>query len=98
MKIKSLRYWIFSADLLWILGALGLGVFLRYARTKEAVSFTAHFQTYSLLIVAAIVVWTLLYFEMSLDGFKGGWQAFAIISQLIVAVALLMIVLLAFGF
>src|ERR1700681_614052 len=98
MKIKSIRYWILSADLLWILGALGLGIFLRYARTKDEASFSAHFQMYTLFMFAAIVVWTLLYFEMNLDGFKGGWQVFAIVSQLIVAVALLMIVLLAFGF
>jgi len=42
------------------------------------------------MIIAAVVAWTLLYFEMSLDGFKGGWHFFAILSQLIVAVSLLM--------
>src|SRR5258707_4201027 len=98
MKIRSLRYWILTADLLWVLGALGLGIYLRYARTKETTDFILHYQAYSLMIIAAVVAWTLLYFEMSLDGFKGGWHFFAILSQLIVAVSLLMSVLLAFSF
>ena len=98
MKIRNLRYWILTADLLWVLGALGLGIYLRYAGTKVTTDFILHFQAYSLMILAAVVAWTLLYFEMSLDGFKGGWHFFAILSQLIVAVSLLMIVLLALSF
>src|SRR6266481_972606 len=98
MKIRNLRYWILTADLLWVLGALGLGIYLRYAGTKVTTDFILHYQTYSLMILAAVVAWTLLYFEMSLDGFKGGWHFFAILSQLIVAVSLLMIVLLALSF
>jgi lipopolysaccharide/colanic/teichoic acid biosynthesis glycosyltransferase len=98
MKIQNIRYRILTADLLWILGALGLGIYLRYAGTQETTDFILHFQTYSLMILAAVVAWILLYFEMGLDGFKGGWHFFAILSQLIVAVSLLMIVLLAFSF
>ena len=98
MKSKTIYYWILTADLLWMLGALGLSIYLRYAGTKEPAYFTVHFQTYSLMILAAVVVWTLLYIGMSLDGFKGGWDLFAMFSQLIVAISLFMIVLLAFGF
>ncbi len=98
MKIRNLRCWILTGDLLWVLGALGLGIYLRYAGTKETTDFILHYQAYSLMILAAVVAWTLLYFEMSLDGFKGGWHFFAILSQLIVAVSLLMIVLLALSF
>src|SRR5258708_13676300 len=98
MKIRNLRYWILTADLLWALGALGLAMALRYAGTRDAIDFTTRFQTYSLMIIAAVVAWTLLYFEMSLDGFKGGWHFFAILFHLIVAVSLFMIVLLALSF
>jgi len=98
MKIRNLRYWILTADLLWVLGALGLGIYLRYAGTTDKADFILHFQTYSQMILAAAVGWTLLYFEMSLDGFKGGWHFFAILSKLIVAVSLLMSVLLALSF
>src|SRR6267143_5688850 len=95
MKTRNLRYWILTADLLWVLGALGLAIALRYAGTRDAIDLTTRFQSYSLMILAAVVAWSLLYFEMSLDGFKGGWHFFAILSQLIVAVSLLMVVLLA---
>jgi len=98
MRIKNLRYWILIADLLWMLGALALGVYVRYAVTKEPLDFTARFQQHSLMILAATVAWTFLYFRMTLDGFKGGWRLFAMLSQIIVAVSLLMIVLLALSF
>lgn len=98
MKLQTIRYWILTTDLLWVLGALGLSIYLRYANTKETTYAAVHFQTYALMALAAVVAWTLLYFGMSLDGFKGGWHLFAILSQLIIAISLLMIVLLAFSF
>src|SRR6266446_723245 len=98
MKIRNLRYWILTADLCWMLVALGLGFRLRYSGPVGSTDFIRHFQTYSLMVLAATVVWTLLYFDMGLDGFKGGWHLSAILSQFIVAVSLLMIVLLAFSF
>ena len=98
MKIQDIRYWILTVDLLWVLGALGLGIGLRCAGTKDPIDFASQFQTYSLMVLAAVVAWTLLYFEMNLDGFKGGWHFPAILSKLIVAVSLLMVVVLAFAF
>ncbi len=98
MTIRNIRYSILVADVLWVLVALGLGIGLRYAGASGAVGFAAHYQTYKLMILAAVVAWTLLYFEMDLDGFKGGWQFPAILSKLIVAVSLLMVVVLSFAF
>jgi lipopolysaccharide/colanic/teichoic acid biosynthesis glycosyltransferase len=98
MKTKSIRYWILTADLLWMFGALALGVYVRYAGTKEPLYFSTHLRVYSAMILAATVAWIFLYFRMTLDGFKGGWRLFAILSQIIVAVSVLMIVLLAFSF
>jgi lipopolysaccharide/colanic/teichoic acid biosynthesis glycosyltransferase len=98
MKIRNLRYWILTADLLWVVGALSLAIALRYAGTRDAIDFTARFQTYFLMIVAAVMAWTFLYYEMILDGFKGGWHFPAILSKLIVAVLLLMVAVLASAF
>jgi lipopolysaccharide/colanic/teichoic acid biosynthesis glycosyltransferase len=98
MKIQNIRSWILTVDLLWVLGALGLGIGLRYTGTKDTIDFATHFQTYSLMVLVAVVAWTLLYFEMSLDGFKGGWHFPSILSKLVVAVSLLMVVVLAFAF
>ena len=98
MKIRKIRYWILAADLLWLIGALGLAIRLRYAGERGEFRFLEHFQTYSLMLSVAFVVWALLYFEMGLDGFKGGWHFPAILSRVIVATSLLMVVVPAFAF
>ncbi len=98
MKAQKIRYAILMADLLWIPGALALGIGLRYAGTRDTIGFAAHFQAYSLMILAAIVAWTFLYFDMSLDGFGGGWHLPAILSKFIVSVALVMAIVLVIGF
>jgi len=98
MRIKNLRFWILTADLLWMIGATALGVYARYAGSSEPLDFPARFRSYSLILVVAAAAWTFLYFRMTLDGFKGGWRPLAMFSQIIVGVLLLMIALLAFSF
>lgn len=97
MKIQKIRYLILAGDLVWAVVSLGLAIGLRYIGTQDAIGFTEHFQAYALMVLAA-VAWTLLYFEMGLDGFKGGWHFPAILSKLIVAVSLLLVVVLALAF
>jgi len=96
--MRKLRYWILVADLLCVLGALGVAFAVRYAGTEDTLDFVVRFQSYTFVICAAVAVWTFLYFEMSLDGFKGGWHFPAIFSKVIVAVSLMMIVLPALAF
>jgi lipopolysaccharide/colanic/teichoic acid biosynthesis glycosyltransferase len=98
MKMRKVRYWILAADLLCVLVALGAAFELHYAGTRDTIDLVVHFQAYSFVICAAVAAWTFLYFEMSLDGFKGGWHFPAIFSKVVVAVSLLMVVLLAFAF
>ena len=98
METRKIRYWILAADLLCLLGALVLAIGLRYANAADRVSLTGYLQTYSLMALAAVVVWILLYFEMSLDGFKGGWHFPSVFSKVIVAVSMLMLVVLAFAY
>src|SRR6266566_2215168 len=98
MKIRKIRYWILAADLLWMIGALALAIWLRYFDARGEIGFIRHFQTYSLMLSVAFLVWAHLYFEMSLDGFKGGWHVPAILSKIIVADSLLMVVVPAFAF
>jgi len=87
-----------AADLLWVFASLGIAVGLRYAGTIDATDFPTYFQRYSHFLLAAVAIWIPLYFEMNLDGFKGGWHFPAILSKLIVAITFLMVVLLAFAF
>lgn len=97
MKIRNLRYWILTADLLWVLGSLQIAIQLRYP-ASGTVGATEHSPQYSLITLAAALAWTFLYFEMHLDGFQGGWHLPAIISRLIVAVSVLMAFVLAPAF
>lgn len=98
MKIQNIRYAMLTADLLWVFVALGLGIGLRYAGTNDPIGFTMHYQSYSSMLLAAVAAWTFLYFELSLEGFKGGWHFPAIFSKFIVAVSLLMVIVLALAF
>jgi lipopolysaccharide/colanic/teichoic acid biosynthesis glycosyltransferase len=98
MKIKAVRNWILVADLLWAFVALGLAIGLRYAGARGAGGLGPQFQAYFFMIVAALAVWAFLYFEMSLDGFDGGWHFPAILSKIVVAVLLLLIFVLAVAF
>jgi lipopolysaccharide/colanic/teichoic acid biosynthesis glycosyltransferase len=98
MKIRRIRNWIFLADLLLVFAALGLAIGLRYAHAKDGVSFTDRFEAYAFMMPVALAAWAFLYFEMSLDGFKGGWHFPAVFSKLIVAVSLLTATTLVFAF
>ena len=97
MKTRNLRYWILIADLLWLLGSLQIAIQLRYAASGTA-SVTEPFLQYSLMILAAMLAWAFLYFEMHLDGFQGGWHLPTIISRFIVADSILMALVLASAF
>ncbi len=97
MKIRNLRYWILTADLLWVLGCLQIAVQLRYA-ANGAASAKGHSSEYFLMIFAAALAWSFLYFEMHLDGFQGGWHLPTIISRVIVAIFILMAFVLASAF
>jgi lipopolysaccharide/colanic/teichoic acid biosynthesis glycosyltransferase len=98
MKSQSIRYWILAADLLWILAALLLSIYVRFANVANAVASGQHLENYFLMVLAANIAWTALYLEMGLDGFKGGWHFPAILSKVIVAVSLLMTVVFAVAF
>jgi hypothetical protein len=98
MKIKYLRNGVLGADLMCIVGSLGLALGLRYAGTDLAAEFVTYFERYLYFLIGAIVVWIAIYFEMNLDGFRGGWYFPAVLSKLIVGISSLMLVLLAFAF
>jgi lipopolysaccharide/colanic/teichoic acid biosynthesis glycosyltransferase len=97
MNTRQTRYLVLAADLLCIVGALLAAVSVRYHGVGAA-DISAYFKIYSFLTGCAAVVWVFLFFEMNLDGFRGGWNFPAILSKLIVAVCLLMVLLLAVAF
>jgi lipopolysaccharide/colanic/teichoic acid biosynthesis glycosyltransferase len=98
MNTRKLRYVILAADLACVLGALLAAVSLRYYGDVSVADVSTYFKAYWFLTGCALIAWSFLFFEMSLDGFRGGWNFPAILSKLIVAVCLLMVLLLAIAF
>lgn len=98
MKIQHLKYGILTSDVFCVVGALGLALAFRYEGLRDISKFTSLFEAYSQFIIAAALTWIFLYFEMNLDGFRGGWHFPAILSKLLVSITSLMVVLSAFAF
>ncbi len=93
MKPEQLRNRILAADLAWIPVALaaeqGLCSGLHCSQLPLGPS---NFVVY---VVCTVFAWVLLSENLHLDGFRGGWRLPALVSHLLLAVALLMVLLLA---
>ena len=98
MRSRNIRYLIWIADLLLVPIALAIAIGLRYPETRSEGVLTDHFHEYWLMVFAALLAWTFLYFELGLDGFKGGWHFPAISSKAVVAVSFLMMVVFTVAF
>jgi lipopolysaccharide/colanic/teichoic acid biosynthesis glycosyltransferase len=92
MKPDELRNWILSADLVWIPVALGIEQALDSLRPLRAGLGPSNFVIY---VVGTVLTWILLSERMRLDGFRGGWRWPALLSNLLLATALLIVVLFA---
>ncbi len=75
-------------DLIWSLAALVMAVALRYGGISVPGGLST-FIWYLPMAYGVLSVWTLLYFQMNLDEFHGGWHIPTIVSRIIVAVFLL---------
>ena len=95
---KHLRYLILIADLTVVAATGILAHFLRfYAMHTTAIpTVPPHF--YAVSIGVALAIWTILYFNTDLDGFRRGWHFPTVFSQVIVATMYLMGSLVVFGF
>src|SRR5882724_11720311 len=80
---RRLQYSILTADLLWIATACG---FTHWAQKGSGTS-PGLFQWANVL--AALLIWSLLYVGKKLEGFRGGWHFPRVCAQVTVAVAYL---------
>jgi lipopolysaccharide/colanic/teichoic acid biosynthesis glycosyltransferase len=93
MKPEQLRNRILAADLAWIPAALAAEQALCSGlHCRQLPLGPSNFVVY---VGGTIFAWVLLSENMHLDGFRGGWRLSALISHLLLAVALLMVLLLA---
>ncbi len=97
MKIR-LRYTILLLDLAWIALAFVLSYALRYGRIVFDAGLSPSLGGYAPVIAAAALIWTFLYLNKNLEGFKGGWHLPTVFSQVMVGVFYLMVFLFALAF
>jgi len=83
MNTRRLEVWIWAADLGWIvLAFLGADV-LRYgANWNHEDRVLIH--ALEPFILATSILWTALSLFMHMDGFRGGWRASAVLTQLLI--------------
>jgi len=97
MRKQKLRYWILAGDVTWVLVALPLAYLLRYRFAWNHLEGDS-FSMFVPPLLAALALWASLFLSMKLDGFHRGWNLSAILSQLFLALSLLMVILMAGGY
>jgi FlaA1/EpsC-like NDP-sugar epimerase len=97
VKNHKLQYWILGADELWTVIAMVLAVVMRFGFTwHDPLGNSA--STYIPALLISLGLWVVLFSPMQLDGFSKGWHPSAILSQLFLAICLLMMALSAGGY
>ncbi len=97
MKKHKLAHWILAGDLLWMVASLSLAYLLRcgfhwYGPEGDS------FRNYLPVLITAFVLWSGISVWMQLDGFRRGWDLSATMSQLFLAICLLMMILMTGGY
>jgi lipopolysaccharide/colanic/teichoic acid biosynthesis glycosyltransferase len=97
VTLKTFRFRILIADLCWAVVAMALAYGLRYERQWQS---PARLPAPDFLpfLLFVLLFWTALSSWVHLDGYRGGWRFSAILSQLLPAVATLMLLLFAGGY
>jgi len=97
MTTRNLRNGILTADLAWGLLAMPVAYLMRYGwvwhgpTDSSAVVFVPP-------LMAALLLWSLMSSWIRLDGFRTGWLFSTVVSQLLLAVLVLMSALLGVGY
>ena len=95
---QRIRQSILILDLLWIAVAFTLSYILRYESIQIGNDSWASFRNFVPAVGAVLLIWTFLYLNKNLEGFRGGWHLPTVISQTAVGVFYLMAFLLALAF
>ena len=88
------RSWIWAADLMWLTLSMILAWFIRYGSAWN-VQPRYTVQGFSLTLLGSLLIWSILWSALELDGFRGGWRFSAVASQLMLAFAIVMVTTLA---
>lgn len=91
------RKWILTSDVVWLLIAMLSGSLMRYGSSLTTLP-SPTLLIFAIMLLEASIVWTFLWTRLGLDGFRGGWRLPAVLSQMVLAVSILMIIILASGY
>jgi len=89
MKKQKLQHWILAVDLCWMLAAIVVAYFARYGISWHR-SDGFSLLTFAPILLGSSALWAVMFSAMKLDGFRRGWDFSAVISQLFLAVCLLL--------
>jgi hypothetical protein len=95
MKTDRLHNQILAADLAWVPVALATEQALCSGLKCRQIPLGA--SNFLVYVVCTVFAWILLSERLHLDGFRGGWRLPALVSRLVLALALQMALLLAVG-
>jgi len=97
MNQHRLSVSVLIADLAWSVAAMGAAIVLRYGVQWSPLDkdYASHLLPF---LGATWLIWALFSLFLPLDGFRGGWRLSAVVSQLLLAVGVLMLILLSGGY
>jgi lipopolysaccharide/colanic/teichoic acid biosynthesis glycosyltransferase len=94
---SGFRMWILGSDLVWLTISMLSACLMRYGSTLTTLP-NSTLLVFSVTTLEAAIMWIFLWTRFGLDGFRGGWRFPAVLSQLLVAVSVLMVTVLASGY
>jgi lipopolysaccharide/colanic/teichoic acid biosynthesis glycosyltransferase len=98
MKSSSgFRLWILVSDLVWLTISMLSACLIRYGSALTSLP-NSTLLVFSITTLEAAIMWIFLWTRLGLDGFRGGWRFPAVLSQILLAVSVLMVTVLASGY
>ncbi|HSM85418.1 MAG TPA: sugar transferase [Candidatus Limnocylindrales bacterium] len=98
MNPRAIRHVILAGDLVWIIFSAVAAYMLRTGSALTAPSLNVAFRESMFLMTAAGIAWVFVFHRMKLDGFYGGYDASAVLSQLFTGVVTLVVLIACAGF
>src|ERR1700760_4492226 len=98
MNPRSIRHIIFAADLVWIICSAVVAYMLGNSLPPSLHHLQAAFHGSMFLMTSAGIAWVFVFHRMKLDGFYGGYEFSAVLSQLFTGIISLLVLIACAGF
>ena len=98
MNPRSIRHIIFAADLVWIICSAVVAYMLGNSLPPSLHHLQLAFHESMFLMTSAGIAWVFVFHRMKLDGFYGGYEFSAVLSQLFTGIISLLVLIACAGF